>query len=45
MDIMAVHRDFADEVRKIKPWLPAESGGGISFRHAIELEYPAPGAQ
>ena len=31
------------EVRKIKPWLPAESGGGIAFRHAIELEYPAPG--
>jgi RimJ/RimL family protein N-acetyltransferase len=45
MDIVAVHRDFADEVRKIKPWLPAESGGGIAFRHAIELEYPVPGAQ
>ena len=45
MDIVAVHRDFADEVRKIKPWLPAESGGGIAFRHAIELEYTAPGAQ
>ncbi len=43
MDIVALHRDFADEVRKIKPWLPAESGGGIAFRHAIELEYPAPG--
>ena len=45
MDIVAVHRDFADEVRKIKPWLPAESGGGIAFRHAIELEYTAPTAQ
>ena len=43
MDIVALHRNFADEVRKIKPWLPAESGGGIAFRHAIELEYPAPG--
>jgi|GEM_PF-55478 len=47
MDIVALHRDFADEVRKIKPWLPAGLGGGIVFRHAIELEYPAarPGAQ
>jgi hypothetical protein len=46
MDIVALHRDFADEVRKIKPWLPADPGGGIAFRHAIELEYPAvPGAQ
>ena len=45
MDIVALHRDFADEVRKIKPWLPQPAGGGIPFRHAIELEYPAPGGQ
>ncbi len=40
MDMVALHRDFADEVRKVKPWLPRESGGEITFRHAIELEYP-----
>ena len=45
MDMVALHRNFADEVRKIKPWLPEEAGGGIPFRHAVELEYPAPGAQ
>ena len=45
MDIVALHRDFAGEVRKIKPWLPAEPGVGIAFHHAIELEYPAPGGQ
>ncbi len=43
MDMVALHRDFADEVRKVKPWLPRENGGEITFRHAIELEYPAPG--
>jgi DNA-3-methyladenine glycosylase I len=40
MDMVALHRDFADEVRKVKPWLPEEPAGGITFRHAIELEYP-----
>ena len=45
MDIVALHRNFADEVRKIKPWLPQPTGGGIPFRHAIELEYPVPGGQ
>ncbi len=45
MDIVALHLNFADEVRKIKPWLAEETGGGIAFRHAIELEYPAPGGQ
>ena len=43
MDMVALHRDFADEVRKVKPWLPEQPGGGITFRHAIELEYPVPG--
>jgi septum formation protein len=45
MELVALHRDFADEVRKIKPWTAGEPGGGITFRHAIELEYPAPGDQ
>ena len=39
-DMVALHRDFADEVRKVKPRLPGEPGGEITFRHAIELEYP-----
>jgi hypothetical protein len=39
MDMVALHRDFADEVRKVKPWLPGPADGGITFRHAIELEY------
>ena len=39
MDMVALHRDFADEVRKVKPWLPAQSVGGVTFRHAVEFEY------
>ena len=43
MEIAALHRDFAEEVRAAKP-IPAEPGpgglGGIVFRHAIEFEYP-----
>ena len=42
MDMVALHRDFADEVRKVKPWLPVPPGGEITFRHAIELEYGGP---
>jgi septum formation protein len=45
MELVALHRDFADEVRKIKPWLTGDPAGGITFRHAIELQYPAPGGQ
>ncbi len=45
MDLVALHRDFADEVRRIKPWLRGEPAGEITFRHAIELEFPAAGAQ
>jgi septum formation protein len=45
MDLVALHRNFADEVRRIKPWLRGEPGGEIPFRHAIELEFPAPGDQ
>jgi hypothetical protein len=40
--MVALHRNFADEVRKVKPWLPVPSGGEITFRHAIELEYHGP---
>jgi hypothetical protein len=29
-------------VRKVKPWLPAQPDGEITFRHAIELEYGGP---
>ncbi len=43
MDLVALHRNFADEVRRIKPGLRGKPGGEITFRHAIELEYPAPG--
>jgi len=42
MDMVALHRDFAAEVRKVKPWPPKEPDGEITFRHAIELEYPVP---
>jgi hypothetical protein len=45
MDLVALHRDFADQVRKIKPLAAGEPGGRITFRHAVELEYPAPGDQ
>src|SRR5258705_909940 len=37
MDLVALHRNFADEVRRFKPGLPGEPGGEITFRHAIEL--------
>ncbi len=42
MDMVALHRDFADEVRRVKPWLPAQSVGGVTFRHAVEFEYGGP---
>ncbi|MGI8446054.1 MAG: Maf family nucleotide pyrophosphatase [Streptosporangiaceae bacterium] len=42
MDLVALHRDFADQVRKIKQRPAGAPGGRITFRHAIELEYPAP---
>jgi septum formation protein len=45
MDLVGLHRNFADEVRRFKPGLPGEPGGEITFRHAVELEYPAPGDQ
>jgi septum formation protein len=45
MDLVALHRNFADEVRRVKPSLRENPCGEITFRHAIELEFPAPGAQ
>jgi septum formation protein len=35
MEMAALHRNFADEVRRSKP-----GAAGIAFRHAIEFEYP-----
>jgi septum formation protein len=46
MEIAALHRNFADEVRVAKP-LPRggearlSQAGGAVFRHAIEFEYPS----
>jgi hypothetical protein len=43
MDMVALHRNFADTVRLSKPALAPPSTGEIPFRHAIEFEYPTPG--
>lgn len=40
MQMVALHRDFADTVRRIKPGA-VMTRDGIAFRHAIEFEYPA----
>lgn len=44
MEIAALHRNFADDVRRTKPGDEGEGQqhgpGGIVFRHAIEFEYP-----
>jgi len=39
MDLVAVHRDFADTVRRAKPTVDTSGTDGIDFRHALELEY------
>ncbi len=41
MDMVALHRDFVEEVRRSKPDLESTPAHGIEFRHAIEFEYPA----
>jgi septum formation protein len=44
MDIVALHRGFADDVARWKPHLFGDGAGApgtIPFRHAIELEFPA----
>ena len=38
MDLRALHRDFAEEVRRWKPDLD-DRAGGIRFRHALEFSY------
>ena len=38
MDLRAVHRDFADEVRRHKRDLITTGTDGIEFRHALEFE-------
>jgi ribosomal protein S18 acetylase RimI-like enzyme len=44
MEIAALHRDFAEEVRRFKPSRVQDGSNtgshGITFRHAIEFEYP-----
>lgn len=38
MDIVALHRNFADTVRAAKPGVNTSGHDGIPFRHALELE-------
>ncbi|NUP04074.1 MAG: GNAT family N-acetyltransferase [Nonomuraea sp.] len=38
-DLVALHRHAADEARRLKPAIPAESDG-IPIRHYLELELP-----
>jgi septum formation protein len=42
MDLVALHRDFVEVVRRAKPGLEPEGECGMPFRHAVELECPAP---
>jgi nucleoside triphosphate pyrophosphatase len=44
MDLVALHCDFVEVVRRAKPGLDPVGEGGIHFRHALELEYPGPPA-
>ena len=37
-DLVALHRDWIDHVRRLKPDVGSRQSGGIPFRHAIELE-------
>jgi ribosomal protein S18 acetylase RimI-like enzyme len=39
MDMVALHRDFVETVRRYKPSVGAGSSTGIKFRHAIEFSY------
>jgi len=41
MEMVAVHRDFVDEVRRLKSLARAGADGAVTFRHAIEFEFPA----
>jgi GNAT superfamily N-acetyltransferase len=39
MDMVALHRDFVDIVRRAKPDLDTKGHDGIAFRHAIEFSH------
>lgn len=43
MDLVQLHRDFADEVAQHKSF-PPPGPGQIRFRHALEFEFPSPAA-
>ena len=40
MDLVALHRDFVDVVRRHKPTVADGSGSGIPMRHALEFAFP-----
>jgi ribosomal protein S18 acetylase RimI-like enzyme len=39
MELTALHRDFAQVVRALKPELPRDGLAGIEFLHALEFSY------
>lgn len=39
-DLVALHRDAMDDVRRFKPGIPSHGMDGIPLRHQLELEYP-----
>jgi septum formation protein len=41
MEMVAVHRDFVDEVRRSKPSVTVGADGAVAFRHALQFEFPA----
>jgi ribosomal protein S18 acetylase RimI-like enzyme len=43
MEMVALHRNFCDMALRVRPDIEPASGR-IVFQHAIEFEYPAPGA-
>lgn len=40
LDLVALHRDFVEVVRRHKPDVGSVPVDGIQFRHALELEWP-----
>ena len=44
MDLVRLHRNFADVVATYKA-LPVADEGGIRFRHALEFEFPPAGSE
>ncbi|MFT4218235.1 MAG: hypothetical protein QM619_13770 [Micropruina sp.] len=39
-DLVALHRDAMDDVRRLKPGVPRHGMDGIPLRHQLELEFP-----